>query len=50
MMKLAAGHREGAKHLFPDDYPNLSFVHGVIENLLPGECMSTARIGRRAAW
>lgn len=37
MIELTASRREAAKYLFPDDYPNLAFVHGVIERLLPGQ-------------
>nr|WP_305987336.1 GNAT family N-acetyltransferase [Pseudomonas sp. Q1] len=35
--KISSLHDECVRKLFADDYPNLPFVHGVIEGLLPGE-------------
>lgn len=37
MDKLRDSLFQRVAHLFDDDYPNLPFVHGVIEGVLPGE-------------
>ncbi|AZE45730.1 hypothetical protein C4K04_0019 [Pseudomonas chlororaphis] len=37
MKKLSSSNYEIVRQLFAEDYPNLPFVHGLIEGVLPGE-------------